>query len=68
VKQLAAAGWLHLNYATVNLCHLKAWGLFLHTYRQNRLNVLNPSMEELLFLMQQASVVAPEKESLFTAP
>jgi len=25
-------------------------------------------MEELLFLMQQASVVAPEKESLFTAP
>lgn len=67
VKQLAAAGWLHLNYATVNLRHVKAWGLFLHTYRQNRLNVLNPSMDELLLLMQQASVVAPEKESLFTA-
>lgn len=67
VKQLAAAGWLNLNYATVNVCHIKAWSLFLRTYRQNRLNVLNPSMPELLSLMQQASVVEPERASLFTA-
>ena len=57
----------NLNYATVNLRHLKAWGLFLHTYRQNRLNVLNPSMEALLLLMQHATVAEPERASLFTA-
>ena len=64
---LAAAGWLNLNYATFNLHLMKTWGIILHTYRQNRLSVLNPSMEDLISLMHQASVVASEKKSLFSA-
>lgn len=66
VKQLAAAGWLHLNYATVSLCRLRAWGLFTRTYHQNRLNAIKPSMQEILSLMEQASVTEPTRASCFT--
>lgn len=66
VKQLAEAGWLHLNYATVDLRRIKSWGHFAQTYRQNRLNVSMPSMQDLLSLMQQASVTEPTTASCFT--
>ena len=56
VKQLAAAGLLQLNYATVCLLSLKTWGRFSETHRQNRLNLVKPSMQELLPLMLAASV------------
>ena len=66
VKQLAEAGWLHLNYATVELRRIKAWDHFAQTYRQNRLNVSMPSMQDLFSLMQQASVTEPTTASCFT--
>jgi len=39
----------------------------MQTYRQNRLNVLNPSMQAPLLPMQQASVAEPKRAALFTA-
>lgn len=60
VKQLAAAGLLRVDYATVGLLSLKTWGRFSHAYRHNRQNLIKPSMLELLSLMQEASFGAPE--------
>lgn len=56
VKQLAAAGLLRVNYATVALVGLKTWGRFSNAHRQSRLNLVKPSMQALLSLLQAASV------------
>lgn len=54
-QQLVEAGWLGVNYATVNLMHIKTWGRFSRKYRQNRLNRSKPTMQDLLSLMHEAS-------------
>ena len=55
-KQLAAAGLLRVNYSSVGLLGLKTWGRFSKARRQNRLNLIKPSMPELLSLLQAASI------------
>lgn len=55
VKQLASAGLLRVDYATVGLLGLKTWGRFSSAHRKNRLNLVKPSMQELLSLMQAAA-------------
>ena len=56
VQQLAAAGWVRVNYATLALPSIAVWRNFSRQYRQNRLNIVKPSMQEILALMQEASV------------
>lgn len=56
VQQLAAAGWVRLNYATLALPSVAVWRRFSRQYRQNRLNAVKPSMQDILSLMQEASV------------
>lgn len=56
IKQLATAGLLRVSYATVALLSLKTWGRFANARRQNRLNLVKPTMLQLLSLMQAASV------------
>ena len=55
-QQVAEAGWLDVNYATVKLTHIKTWGHFSRKYRQNRLNKSKPSVQDLLSLMHEASL------------
>jgi CRP-like cAMP-binding protein len=55
VQQLVEAGWLSVNYAAVNLMHIKTWGNFSHAHRHNRLNKSKQSMQDLLSLMKDAS-------------
>ena len=60
LKQLAAAGWCHVHYATVTLRRLKTWGSFSDAQRHNRLSLSKSSMPELLSLMDEASVTAEQ--------
>lgn len=55
VQQLAAAGWIRLNYAMLALPNIAIWRKFSRQYRQNRLNTVKPSMQEILALMEEAS-------------
>jgi CRP/FNR family cyclic AMP-dependent transcriptional regulator len=55
VQQLSAAGWLHVNYATLELRSPETWLRFSRQQRQARINITKPSMEELLQMMAQAS-------------
>lgn len=55
VQQLAAAGWIRLNYATLALLNTEGWRKFSRQYRQNRLNTVKPSMQDILLLMQETS-------------
>jgi CRP-like cAMP-binding protein len=57
LQQLAAAGWLNVNYATLRLMRIRTWRSFASTHRNNRLNIAKPSMQELLPLMDEASVI-----------
>jgi CRP-like cAMP-binding protein len=56
LQQLAASGWLRVDYATVELQSIKTWSKFAHAHRHNRQNHSKTSMQELLILMQKASV------------
>jgi len=55
VRQLASAGWMRLDYATLELCSLRAWLRFSLKHRQTRMNIKKPSVGELLLLMEEAS-------------
>ncbi len=57
VQQLAATGWLRLNYATLALAQTRVWHRFSSEYRKNRLNRVKPSMQEILSMMGEAAVV-----------
>jgi len=59
VQQLSAAGWVSLNYATLELTREAVWRKFCSQYRQNRLNIVKPSMQEILSLLDAASSDAP---------
>jgi CRP/FNR family cyclic AMP-dependent transcriptional regulator len=54
-QQLSAAGWLYMNYATLELRSPETWLRFSRQQRQARINITKPSMEELLQMMAQAS-------------
>jgi CRP/FNR family cyclic AMP-dependent transcriptional regulator len=55
LQRLAAAGWLRVNYATLELRSAQTWLRFSRQQRQARVNVAKPSMEELLVMMEQTS-------------
>lgn len=55
VRRLASAGWLRLDYATLELCSLRTWLRFPLKHRQARMNITKPSVEELILLMEEAS-------------
>jgi CRP/FNR family transcriptional regulator, cyclic AMP receptor protein len=55
VQQLAAEGWLRLNYATLSLLNVDAWERFSRRHRQTRLTPAKPTMADLLPLMREAS-------------
>jgi CRP/FNR family cyclic AMP-dependent transcriptional regulator len=57
VQHLAAAGWLRVNYATLELRSSEAWLRFSRTQRQARMNITKPTLEELLLLMEEAARV-----------
>jgi DNA-binding FadR family transcriptional regulator len=59
VQRLVAAGWVSVEYASLHLMSAQTWGQFSHTYRQARLNLCKPSMNELLELIFDASVSKP---------
>lgn len=57
VQQLAAAGWVRLNYATVGLSRLTAWRKFSSDHR-NKLYTSKLSMPDILSLMSAAMAEA----------
>ena len=57
VQQLAAAGWLRVNYATLELRSSEAWLRFSRIQRQARMSITKPTLEELLLLMEEAAKV-----------
>jgi len=59
VQQLSVAGWVSPNYATLELSRVAVWRKFSSQYRQNRLNIVKPSMPEILSLLEAASADAP---------
>ena len=57
VQQLAAAGWVNLNYATLALLRITVWRKFSRQYRQSRLNAVKPSTQEILSMMDEAAAI-----------
>jgi CRP-like cAMP-binding protein len=55
LQQLAAAGWLNINYATIEIKSIQTWQHFLNSQRHSRQNTSKPSMDEILVLLQLAS-------------
>ena len=55
LRELAAAGWLRVNYATVTLTDTQTWGNFARIYRQEQGNVAKPSMPDILGWLHQAA-------------
>lgn len=55
LQQLASAGWLRVDYATLELRSVQTWLRFSRKHRQARMNVTKPSVEELILLMREAS-------------
>lgn len=55
LQQLAAAGWLQVNYATIKLQSLQTWQSFASMQRQDQHRVSKLSMPEILDLMHTAS-------------
>jgi CRP-like cAMP-binding protein len=55
IQQLAAAGWLNINYATVELKPIKIWQQFAASQRQNQQCITKLAMPEILALMQMAA-------------
>lgn len=55
VQQLASAGWLRVDYATLELRAVRTWLRFSLKHRQTRMNVTKPSVEELLLLLNEAA-------------
>lgn len=55
VQQLSLAGWLRVDYATLELRSVRTWLRFSLKQRQTRMNVTKPSLEELLLLLKEAS-------------
>lgn len=53
VQHLASAGFLRVNYATLELCSVETWLRFSRKYRQTRMNMTKPTMDELLLLMRE---------------
>ena len=53
VQHLASAGFLRVNYATLELRSVETWLRFSRKYRQARMNVTKPTMDELILLMRQ---------------
>lgn len=56
VQQLAAAGWIRLNYAMLDLARVRVWHKFSNNHRNNRHNNHKPSMQEILAKMAEAAV------------
>lgn len=57
VQHLASAGFLHANYAKLELRSIESWLRFSRKYQKNRTNVSKPTMDELVSLMQQEAVI-----------
>ncbi len=57
VQPLASAGFLHANYATLELCSIETWLRFSRKYQKNRMNLTKPTIEELMLLLQQESML-----------
>lgn len=55
VQQLAAAGWIRLNYATLDLSRVQVWRKFSSNHRNKRHNNHKPSMPEILSLLEEAA-------------
>lgn len=55
VQQLALAGWIRLNYATLDLSRVQVWRNFSNNHRNNRHNNHKPSMPEILSLLAEAA-------------
>lgn len=55
VRQLALAGWVRLDYATLELCSARTWRRFSLKHRQARMNVKKPSVTELILLLKEAA-------------
>lgn len=56
VQQLAASGWMRLNYATVALTRVQVWHKFSNHLRNNR-HINKPSMPEILQMMEAAALL-----------
>ena len=56
LQQLATAGWLRVNYATLEMKSIKTWRIFSSSQRENPKRFAKPSMQEILALMQMALV------------
>ena len=55
VQQLAQHGWLKLSYGKLEILSITAWHAFARRQRDDNLNTLNASIQELLALLQAAN-------------
>jgi CRP-like cAMP-binding protein len=59
ILQLARAGWLRLNYATLSFLQVHKWEQFCKTYRKNGTTASRLTTTEILLLMSQANAEQP---------
>jgi CRP-like cAMP-binding protein len=60
LQELAAAGWLSMNYSSLALLRVQVWVRFCNTYRQVRLGPNKPDLKQVLSMMleEQANAQA----------
>jgi CRP/FNR family cyclic AMP-dependent transcriptional regulator len=51
VQRISEAGFIKLNYATLQILNIKAWSRFAHAYRQNPMSLTKVEVPELLALI-----------------
>ena len=57
VQHLASAGFVRANYATLELLSIETWLRFSRKYQKSRMNATKPTIEELMSLLQQESLL-----------
>jgi CRP/FNR family cyclic AMP-dependent transcriptional regulator len=68
IVQLARAGWLRLNYATLSFLQVQKWEQFCKNYRNNGTTATRLTTPEILLLMGQASPEAAANNRVSTLP
>lgn len=65
VQQLAQAEWLQLSYGKLEILNVATWHRFARRQREDSVNKLNPSIAELLEVLDTLGKLLPEETSGF---
>ena len=57
VQHLTSAGFIHANYATLELRSIETWLRFSRNYQRTRANLTKPTIEELTLQLQQEALI-----------